>query len=180
MGFCPLFPGSPQVLSFSSRLSSIFLSTPEFPSIIPCSLYISELTEIGPNPSILKRNAVGTNLTCKLSLICKIQWRNYTAWQSRRKDIIKNVIKKNHGIETFTLQLIFPLIWLLCVRIFSMVLLSVLSHFRNVKTLSDCLKENVFLLSNFPFYEIMEVNYWICIQFSVFHIEFMWFAEVKT
>lgn len=40
-----------------------------------------------------------------------------------------------------------------------MVLLSVLSHFRNVKTLSDCLKENVFLLSNFPFYEIMEVNY---------------------
>lgn len=180
MGFCPLFPGSPQVLSFSSRLSSIFLSTPEFPSIIPCLLYISELTEIGPNPSILKRNAVGTNLTCKLSLICKIQWRNYTAWQSRRKDIIKNVIKKIMELRPSHFNSFSLWFDYYCVRIFSMVLLSFLSHFRNVKTLSDCLKENVFLLSNFPFYEIMEVNYWICIQFSVFHIEFMWFAEVKT
>lgn len=41
-----------------------------------------------------------------------------------------------------------------------------MSHFRNVKTLSDCLKENI-LLSNFPFYDILVVNYWICIQFSV-------------
>lgn len=41
-----------------------------------------------------ERNAVGTNLTCKLSSVCKIPWRNYTARQSRRKDIMKNVIKQ--------------------------------------------------------------------------------------
>lgn len=113
------------------------------------------------------RKATGTNLTCNFSLVCKIQWGNHTAWQSRKKDTIKNVFKQimklgHSHFTSFSLQFDYY-----CVRILTVVLLAVLSHFRNVKTLSDFLKENIFLLSIFPFYGIMEVNYWIYIQFSV-------------